>query len=408
MLKSKVKYVVLCSVVTSAMLFQPFFARAASVDKSITDSNKPWTVKFNKPVGFDEETKNAIAVTDSTGNIVDVGIKLLDSSKIEVDAPEGGYKQGEIYTLNIGNKVHSAGNKYLKNAVKYTFQLNPASQDYNYKSQVESALDTTVDKILKDGIEDEWQALVVCRYGKEVPSSYLTSLENKLSSSQVDSLDPTDYERMTIALSLLGQDPTNFGGYNLVEKIYNNSNIDNQGTNAAVFGLIALDSGNFEVPGNALITRDELIDKILAARTADNGWSIAGDEADTDMTAMALTALAPYADRQDVKQVIDAGIEKLSSMQDSSGEYSSMGTVNSQSLSQVIIALCSNGVDPTSSQFTKNGKNLMDVLLSYKSDGGFSYDRQTGYNSLSTEQAAEALEAYKMFKEQAGSIYRTK
>ncbi|MEY7999215.1 prenyltransferase/squalene oxidase repeat-containing protein [Clostridium sp. Mt-5] len=407
MLRSKIKYAVLGTIITSTLLAQPSFVKAASADKSITDPNKSWTIKFNQYVGFDDETKNAITVTDSEGNVVSTNIKLLDNNKIEVDAPEGGYKQGETYTLNIGSKAHSVGSRYIKDDAKYTFELSLASQDYNYKSQVENALNTTVDRILKDEIEDDWQALVVYRHGKEIPSSYLDSLKNTLNSKGIDSFDPTDYERMTIVLSSIGQDPTSFGGYNLVEKIYNNTNMDNQGVNAYIFGLIALDSGNFDVPDNALLNKDKLIDKIISSKTTDNGWSIS-DKADTDMTAMALTALAPYRNRQDVKQIVDNGIEKLSSMQDSDGGYSSMGVSNSQSLSQVIIALCSNGVDPAGSEFTKNGKNLMDLLLSYQVDGGFSFDRQTRYDSLSTEQAAEALEAYKLFKEQAIGIYVSK
>ncbi|CAB1253616.1 terpene cyclase/mutase family protein [Clostridium sp. MT-14] len=407
MLRSKIKYAVLSTAVTSILLVQPLLVKAASVDKTITDPNRSWTIKFSQPVGFDDQTKNAITVTDSKGNLVNVSIKLLDSSKVKVDAPEGGYKQGEVYSLNVGNGVHSSESRYLKSSLKYTFELSSVSQDYNYKSQVESTLDATVNKILKDGIQDDWQALVVYRCGEEVPPSYWTSFENSLTSSQADSFAPTDYERMVIVLSLLGKDSTSFGGYNLVEKIYNNAGMDNQGINAYIFGLIALDSGNFDVPNDALVSRDKFIDKIVSARTEDNGWSITSNKADTDMTSMALTALAPYRDREDVKQVVDAGIAKLSSMQGSDAGYSSMGVENSQSLSQVIIALCSNGIDPTGSEFTKNNKNLIDELLSYKlKDGGFSYNKQNVYDPLSTEQAAEALEAYKMFKEQTGSIFR--
>lgn len=411
MLRSRIKYAVLSTAVASVLAAQPLLVKAASVDKSITDPNKTWTIKFNRPVGFDEETKNSITVTDSSGNAVNAGIKLLDSNKVEVIAPEDGYKQGETYTLNVGGRVHSIGNRYLKNTAKCTFQFKPASQDYNYKSQVDSLLDGTVDKILKDGIKDDWQALLVYKDGKEVPSSYIESLKNKLNSAQEGSLTPMDYERMTIVLSSIGQNPANFEGKNLVEKVYNNADMNNQGINAYVYGLMALNSGNYDVPDNALFTRDKFIDKIIAARTADNGWNYdpsSEAKADPDMTAMALTALAPYKNREDVKQVIDSGIARLSSMQDSSGEYSSiMGSANSQSLSEVIIALCSNGIDPAGSEFTKNGKNLIDILLSYKVDGGFSYDRQkAGYDAFATEQGAEALESYKMFKEQSGSIFR--
>ncbi|MHC6181188.1 cell wall-binding repeat-containing protein [Clostridium sp. JNZ X4-2] len=289
--------------------------------------------------------------------------------------------------------------------------LNEIEDLYNGNSPaVSSSLSSAINKILSDGNLDDWQALAVARYGAAVPSSYLTNLAENITSENGVLSQPTDYERTTLALMAVGQDPTNFQGYNLIEKIYNNTGMDDQGINAYVFALTALDSGSFEIPEGSVWTRDKLIDKVLENRTADNGWDYAGDSADPDMTGMALTALAPYKDKAEVKDAVDKAVDKLSSMQDSDGGFSSWKVSNSESISQVIIGLCANGIDPSSAAFTKNGKTPVDALLSYEvSGGGFSHTKGTGYNAMATEQAAQALEAYNMFKQNTGTgIYKFK
>ncbi|MEY8762572.1 MULTISPECIES: cell wall-binding repeat-containing protein [Clostridium] len=282
---------------------------------------------------------------------------------------------------------------------------------YEGKSPVvSSSLSAAVNKILSDGNLDDWQALAVARYGASVPSSYLTNLSNSIAAAKGNLSKPTDYERITLALMAVGQDPANFQGYNLIEKIYNNTGIDDQGINAYVFALIALDSGNFETPSGAVWTRDKLIDKILENKTADNGWSYAEDSADPDMTGMALIALAPYRDEAAVKDAVDKAVDKLSSMQDSDGGFSSYNVSNSESISQVIMGLCANGIDPASAAFTKNGKTALDALLSFEvPGGGFGHTKDSGYNAMATEQAVQALEAYNMFESNTGTgIYKFK
>ena len=66
----------------------------------------------------------------------------------------------------------------------------------------------------------------------------------------------------------------------------------------ALWALNALDCGGYEIPdaqpGEEQTTREALIRLLLRERKADGGWCFSGDASDADMTAMALTALAPY------------------------------------------------------------------------------------------------------------------
>lgn len=132
---------------------------------------------------------------------------------------------------------------------------------------------------------------------------------------------------------------------------------------------------------------------------------------DPDTTAVALSALAPYYNKnKDVKSAVDSAVQKLSDVQNEDGEFtSSYGSENSQSLAMVIIGLCDNGIDPiTDNRFIKNGKNPMDVLLNYavSNKSGFEYEDNNGVNAYATNQGLEALVSYKLLTEGKGSVYR--
>lgn len=407
MLKSKSKYILLVTLITSTILFQ-LPVKAQEFNKQTNDTNKSWSIKFNQDIELNDEVKSNIKLVDSKGSNVDASIRLGDSKTIIIDAPKEGYKNGEKYTLSLGDKFHSKKNKTLQGNTNFNFTVDTsASTEYKSKAEVEEALKLGVSKILSDGITgSDWQALVVARYGQQVPEAYLSDLESKIKAENGIMSQPTDYERTTLALMAIGKDPTNFDGYNFIEKIYNNTDMDNQGINAYIFALIALDSGKFDIPDGSVLTRDKIIKTVLDERTSDKGWSYGGKTADPDMTAMGLISLAPYKDRPEVKEAIDAAVDRLSAIQNDDGGYSSWHTANSESSSQVIIGLCANGIDPTSEKFTKNGKNPIDAILSYQVDGGgFQHTKGTGYNGMGTEQALEAIEAYKMFKEGKGSLY---
>ncbi len=171
-----------------------------------------------------------------------------------------------------------------------------------------------------------------------------------------------------------------------------------QGSNGIIFGLIALDSARYDVPADALWTREKLLNWLLQNQNSDGSWAlVAGFDGDVDITAMALAALAPY-NRDAVNQARKKGFQWLSSQQADSGGFYSLGIETSESASQVIIALTSNGMDPTSPEFTKSGGNVVDNLLSYQqADGGFAHVPGGKSDHMAGEQALLALASYQNY-----------
>ncbi|WP_281064345.1 Ig-like domain-containing protein [Clostridium muellerianum] len=281
----------------------------------------------------------------------------------------------------------------------------------DYTKSINNLIDGISSTITIDNCDD-WLALGLNKTGKKIPEGYLSKLEQRIKAATkngvLDLGNPTEYERLTLAVLACGGNPTNIAGQNLIEKIYNNNNMADQGINAYVFGLIALQAGNFNIPNNAVWTKEKLINTILSYQE-DGGWSYGGGSADPDMTAMAVSALAPYySTNADVKSAVDIAISRLSQIQDANdGGFASYKTKNSESCSQVIIGLCANGIDPTiDGRFIKNGKNPIDALLTFATgdNKGFGHADNT-INGMGTEQGLEALAAYKLFKSGKGSIY---
>lgn len=410
--KKKVLSLLSIPLILFICLFIPFKVNASKIDTSKIDAEvsgiyKNWNIEFNKEVHFDDETKNAVKVVDEDGNSIDVGVSQKDGKNITVLAPKEGYKKDKKYVISVETKVHTKNLKYLKNPYTFVFRITDNPTIYKYNDIVEKNIDAGADKILKKGIETDWEAIAICKSGKKIPDTYIDILEKQIKKNKGVLESPTDYERLALTISLAGENALNFGGYNLVDKIYNHPDIEGQGINAYVFALIALDSNNYEVPNSALWTRDKLIDKILECRTDDKGWDFAEINADPDMTGMVLTALSPYKERADVKKAIDEAVDKLSQMQNNDGTFSSYGHRNCESTSQVIIGLCSNGIDPTSKKFTKDKSNLLDALLSFKTgEGQFSHTQKDRYDPLATEQSILALEAYKDLKTGGTGIYK--
>lgn len=109
------------------------------------------------------------------------------------------------------------------------------------------------------------------------------------------------------------------------------------------------------------------VDEILSRQNPDGGWGLAGGGSDVDLTAMALQALAKYRDNSTVSAAVDAGLDWLVWQQEPDGTFASWGTVSSESVCQVLVALTELGISLEDERFYKNHATLEDVLLAFSS-----------------------------------------
>ncbi|SES66189.1 LPXTG-motif cell wall anchor domain-containing protein [Oceanobacillus limi] len=267
---------------------------------------------------------------------------------------------------------------------------------------IQSSVDEIKGYITENNISlaygNEWWVWGVAHTEQEIPSSYVSSVEQRVKEIDGEFRSILDLDKVIIGLAAANTDATDVAGYNLVEKLINHRNFLSSSINMPIYGLLALDSGSYEAPKE---TRDQLIDFILEQEYEVGGWALFGDRPTADITGMALTALAPYQDRADVRAAIDRAVEYLSREQDDTSGYAEEfnGGDSSESVSQVIIGLTSVGIDPTSEAFTKDGGNLVQHLLKFKqNDGGYSHIIDDDYSmAMSTQQALLALVAYQKF-----------
>lgn len=285
-------------------------------------------------------------------------------------------------------------------------------------SQIDSAY-TSAGKNLSDSskkvtpsvgsIGGEWEILGLARSGKldqDVIDKYLANVVSTLKENNgvLHEKKYTEYSRVILALTSLGVDVTNVGGYNLLKPLSDYEQTVWQGVNGAIWALIAVDSHGYEFPqaesGKTQNSRDMLVENILVQELSTGGWDLSGKSADPDVTAMAIQSLAPYySTNSDVKEAVDRGIDRLSAIQKSNGSFATYGSESSESCAQVIVALTAMGIDPnTDSRFVKNGKSVVDALLTYaNADGSFRHVLDGDANQMATEQAYYALTAYERF-----------
>lgn len=257
----------------------------------------------------------------------------------------------------------------------------------------------------------EWMVIGLARSGRTVPAGYYDNVVEyvKAKADANERLHPTkvtDNARVILALTAIGKDVTNVGGHNLLKGLDSMDYVQAQDINGPIFTLIALDSHNYPTMGD--VTREKLIQVILDAQLNDGGWNLSAENADPDMTAMAIQALAPYyKTNETVKAAVDKALEALSALQRSDGGFDSWGTVNSESCAQVIVALTALGIDPTAdSRFVKNGHTVLDALAGfYVTGGGFRHTADGERNDMATEQGYYALAAYYRFANTQTRLY---
>ncbi|MDR1217679.1 MAG: S-layer homology domain-containing protein [Oscillospiraceae bacterium] len=272
----------------------------------------------------------------------------------------------------------------------------------------------------------EWAVIGLARSGYDVPDSYFENYYRTVERYVEDcggvlhEKKYTEYSRVILGLTAAGYDPRDVAGHDLTAPLGDFERTIWQGINGPIWALIALDSMDYPIPKNPAAktqaTRDLYIDEILRRQTPDGGWNLSAgsngpvgknERGDPDLTGMALQALAEYQHRPDVKAATDRALALLSDTQNDSGGYHGWGDVNSESVVQVLVALCALGIAQDDARFVKNGHTLVDDILSFKNaDGSFRHTSDgRGNSQMSSEQAFYGLVAAQRARDGKNSLY---
>ncbi len=235
----------------------------------------------------------------------------------------------------------------------------------------------------------------------------------------------TDYQRIALTYAACGNSADD--GVILNKAVFDsldNDNMNGKTVNVRLYALLTLDSLQYELPEDANLSRQSLIESILSSRLENGAFYLMPNTPETDVTAIAVQALAPYYNCGEefssvingenesvtVREAVDDAIDYLSTVQLEDGDMPSWGAANCESTAQTIVALCTLGIDPeTDKRFIKNGNTLIDGLNKYRlSDGGYAHtldSEESEANPLATAEALYSLCAYCRYKNGYRNLY---
>ena len=276
-----------------------------------------------------------------------------------------------------------------------------------------------------------WNVIGLKRSGLYVPESYINLFYSNVIAYceskdwKITRAKYSDYSKLILALTAIGVDARDVMGHNLLAYLSDYENVSRQGNNGTIWALIALKSNPaYEIPEDPSAVQQNseelLVKKVVGMQCQDGGWTMMGTTGDSDMTGMAMQALASYYNKdgyEDVTAAIDKGLAWIEKNQLSSGGFGTMKTETSESVAQIITALCGVGIDcGEDARFIKNGKWPMTGLFQYyMPEGGFMHVAADAGNNgggaggiidgMATEQGLYATVAYRRFLDGETFLY---
>lgn len=261
--------------------------------------------------------------------------------------------------------------------------------------------------------------------------------------------------------------------YDFVEKLATSFTFSKkQGINGPIWILIAMNTGGYElyseeeltargvtVKAGDVNTTGKMIDHILGLEITNTtgrvgGWALSGKIADPDITMMAVQGLAPYyldeekfnktgssKTYEEFKMAVERAVLVMAADQKPNGGYASLGSINSESISQVIVALTALGIDPLQEafylptikqtvNFIEDGEivdgawsnNMIDAITTFWAMGSGSSSEVSGFkhvtqgydggggsgiavNPMATDQAIYGLISYDRFLKGEKPLY---
>lgn len=381
-----------------------------------------------------------------------------------------------------GTKVHAVAfdpNEDYKNIGLRFWEDKKPGVDF-YLNASNRYLIETVKNPTVQSVGGEWSVMDLLRgmyteadYINHIPESYfenyINTVENYIieKGGRLDRNKITEWNRLTLTLTPLNYNIKNVSenNYDFIQKFSESfAFTKRQGINGPIWTLIALNTGNYELYPNTenkadWNTEGKMIDHILSLEIIEadgsiGGWALTGKKPDPDITGMALQAFAPYylskekyeqagASRthEEFKAAVERAILKLQKIQKPNGGYDSWGSLNSESIVQVITALTALGFDPLADNIylptvkqnvnfkTTGGSadgvttnNMIDALLTFWANGSGSSPEVSGFkhvtagydgggnsgttvNGMATDQASYGLIAYDRFLNNKNTLY---
>ena len=367
---------------------------------------------------YKDDFKNVYA-TSSDGFFEDTNIDFGETYIYKIKAID---KYGNVSEFSDGKSITIEG----------------TGNEEKYKIALKGLVDYQIKNVSSPGVGSvggDWAILGLARNETEVPGNYYENYYRKVESYVTEEAvkensrfndKVTDVERLILAITSIGKDPRDVNGVNLLDFIWNKEGSfpgikpsgilgERQGANELIFGLLALDTKNYEKPDYGTITREDIISNIVTNYQLEDGsisLSSGGTVGSFDISAMALQALAPYYDSNaEAKTAIDKIISYLANCQGDDGTFtdSGFGTgASSESCSQAITGLSAVGIDlGTDERFIKNGNSAIDGLLLFRNNetGGFSHSIEVTDNQMASDQALYALVAYDRLVNEKTSLY---
>ncbi|MCK5762197.1 MAG: DUF4430 domain-containing protein [Candidatus Izimaplasma sp.] len=346
----------------------------------------------SKTIGYNDEfTGNLFEILDDN---FAVGYSESDYGKFIYSLDELNPKTGAYIAFSKNGEMSMVGVETI------TFEDGDVfSFEVMWWDMTQKAVDDAIQLFLLNQVDNYVNSTTV-EYNVISALSLLGLVDNYVTVSEVETLvsDSTittvnDYFKAIIKLNSVG-----INANTMFSDLNSMVTVGPYGQTA--YGLLALDSNTHSTDYSAYVT--SALINLDTTSPYDLGLDAGG---------ISLVALSNYTDKTEVQALVDEYINWISTSQLTSGgvmtrdvvwgETTYPGTENAATISQVIMGLIANDINPTSSDFTKGENNLITRLLEYQTDtGSFDWafgDEYTEDLAFSTPQAFLALVIYQTY-----------
>ena len=339
---------------------------------------------------------------------------VIEVSPFATISPASGVKQDFSKTVTYVVTAENGNTNTYNVNVSFT----GAVAENEYKDDLQNVVNKIITRYSSTA-DDDWEWMNLGFYQGKL-ANYDGGYDL---AGQIGDLDTTTSVAMTniartiMMLTARGFDCSNLAQYNDGQPFVDSkgNEVDNlaatmynyAGTytiNGPIFGLISLDMGNYTIPDNAIWTRDAFMDVILNHVYLSDGF-------DTDMVAMLMQSIAPYANDEvygeRVRAKLEEGVSIIITRMNADYSFKAWGAVNSETAAQVICALSAMGIDcHTDPRFSDGqGKSVIQNWVDsfVNPSGYFHHTTSVINNAMATYQGCYASQWYLNFLEAGGT-----